>query len=362
MVAPLDWGLGHATRCIPLIKLLLGQGADVLIAAEEPITTLLQAEFPAILILPLKGYRIRYSSGKAMFVMKMLAQLPGIIYSLKYEKQWLNHIIDKHKIDAVISDNRFSLYTKKTPCVFITHQLFIQAGNKILNSIAQKINYNFINKFNECWVADAEGSNNLAGKLSHPDILPFTPVKYLGILTRCKKVEEEKNIELLIMLSGPEPQRTIFEKILLSQLKNMYGPVVFLRGLPAAHNQLIPDNKNISILNHLPAAALNECIQRSKLVLARCGYSTVMDLVALNQKAILVPTPGQTEQEYLADYLQEKKIFLKAKQHNFSLEKEIQNAGTFNFASVKHIPLLNENIIIDWLAKLTVAGEQEQKI
>ncbi|MFT3909776.1 MAG: hypothetical protein QM737_10155 [Ferruginibacter sp.] len=202
MVAPLDWGLGHATRCIPVIKLLLGQGVEVVIAAEGPVAALLKEEFPTCVILRLKGYRIRYSRGKSLFFLKMLAQFPRIMGMLKYEKKWLNHIVSEHEIDGVISDNRFGFYTKKVPCVFITHQLFIQTGNKVLNRLAQKINYKYINQFSECWVADAAGPNNLAGELSHPEILPAVPLKYPGILSRCKKIEVEKNIDLLIMISA----------------------------------------------------------------------------------------------------------------------------------------------------------------
>ncbi len=352
LVAPLDWGLGHATRCIPVIELLMGQGAEVMIAAEGPVAALLKKEFPACVILRLNGYRIRYSRGKSLFFLKMLAQFPRITSTLKYEKKWLNHIISEHEIDGVISDNRFGLYTKKSPCVFITHQLSIQTGNKVLNRFAQKINYKYINQFDECWVADTAGANNLAGELSHPEILPVIPLKYLDILSRCKKIKVEKNIDLLIMISGPEPQRSIFEKLLLPQLKDINGPVVFLRGLPATNGELITENKNVSVFNHLPASALNDLIQRSKLIVARCGYSTIMDLVALDQKAILVPTPGQTEQEYLAGYLKEKKLFYTASQENFSLKMEMENVKRFEFAGAGNIPVLNENIVIEWLNSL----------
>ncbi|MEO8772185.1 MAG: glycosyltransferase [Ferruginibacter sp.] len=352
-MAPLDWGLGHATRCIPLIKLLISLGAEVIIAAEGAVASLIQKEFPGIVILRLRGYKISYSSSKSFFFLKMFTQVPRILSVMKYEKEWLNHIISEHEIDAVISDNRFGFYTNKVPCVFITHQLFIQTGSDILDKQAQKINYRYINKFNECWVPDAEGNNNLAGKLSHPKKLPGIPVKWLGVLSRCKKTETQKKNDLLIMISGPEPQRSIFEKFLFPQLKNINGSIVFLRGLPAENDTLIAQNKNVTIYNHLPAETLNEIIQQSKLVVARSGYSTVMDLASLKQKAILIPTAGQTEQEYLADYLKEKKLFFTVKQEGFSLEKETENVKAFEFADAGNIPLLNESIVIEWLRKLT---------
>ncbi|MFT3909775.1 MAG: glycosyltransferase [Ferruginibacter sp.] len=135
-------------------------------------------------------------------------------------------------------------------------------------------------------------------------------------------------------------------------MKDINGPVVFLRGLPATTNEIITNNKNISVFNHLPASGLNELIQRSKLVVARCGYSTIMDLVALNQKAILVPTPGQTEQEYLARYLKEKKLFFTVEQENFSLVQEIKKMQDFKFLPINIPSEINEKIIVDWLAQL----------
>jgi UDP:flavonoid glycosyltransferase YjiC (YdhE family) len=350
LLAPLDWGLGHATRCIPIIKLLFDQGAEVLVAAEGPVALLLQKEFPSLVILPLRGYRVSYSTNKSFFFLKMLSQSPAIVKAIKHEKSWLNHIIIEHEIDAVISDNRFGFYKNKTSCVFITHQLSIPAGNKLLDRLSQKINYRYINKFSECWVPDLEGKDNLAGELSHPKKLPGIPVRYLGILSRCEKKDMQKEIDLLIVISGPEPQRTIFENILLKQSADMEGRIVFLRGLPAAaHDELLPGNKNTSIHNHLPASALNELIQRSKLVVARCGYSTIMDLAALKQKAILIPTPGQTEQEWLAKHVMEKKIFYTTSQENFSLKEQIKKADGFEFIDPEFETAMNKKVVIEWL-------------
>ncbi len=354
LLAPLDWGLGHATRCIPIITTLLRQGAEVLLAAEGATGSLLKKEFPGVVILPLKGYKIRYSSSKSLFVLKMVRQLPKMIAAVNHEKNWLDKMISRHGIDAVISDNRFGLYSNRIPCVYITHQLFIETGIAILNRTAQKTNYRYIRNFNECWIPDLPGENNLAGKLSHPDILPGVPMKYLGILSRCKKIEAEKKYAFLFMFSGPEPQRTIFENILLKQLKEIRSPIVIVRGLPGSNEQPEPaiENTHITLYNHLPAEELNVLIQQSLMVIARCGYSTVMDLVTLQQKAILVPTPGQTEQEYLARYLKEKKLFFTTRQEGFNLKKAVEEAGHFNFNAHEILPLLNENIIIDWLQKI----------
>jgi uncharacterized protein (TIGR00661 family) len=321
LVAPLDWGLGHATRCVPIVTTLLAQSFEVFIGAEKAAAVLLQKEFPSINIIPLQGYNISYSKSKVFFLWKMIAQLPKIMSAIKRENNWLKKIIDEYKIDIVISDNRFGLYNKNAHCIFITHQLQIKTGNSFTEKSIQKINYKYINRFNVCWVIDEEGNDNLAGDLSHPTILPKIPLKYIGVLSRFKKYEVEKKHDLLAILSGPEPQRTIFENILITQMQNLKLDIVLVRGLPAEENTLAIDG--LKIYNHLPASNLNELILASKTIVARSGYTTVMDIAALQQKAIFVPTPGQTEQEYLAKYLSRKKYCIAEKQNGFDLQSAL---------------------------------------
>ncbi len=358
LVAPLDWGLGHATRCIPIIQALLQQNITVLLAAEGAVATLLRQEFPDLTILALKGYRITYSSHKFLFLAKIILQIPKITAIARFEKNWLKQIVRRYKIDAVISDNRPGMYNASINSVYLTHQLYIETGNVFLNKIARKIHYHFINRFNECWVPDAPGSMNLAGKLSHPQTLPKIPVKYLGILSRFKKYKPEVENDLLIILSGPEPQRTLFEKTLATQLINVNKKVVMVRGLPGAKKELKVDNKNVVIFNHLSSQKLSLLIQQSVLVLARAGYSTIMDLASLQQKAILVPTPGQTEQQYLGVYLKKKKFFFVASQLNFHLVNVLQQAEQFSFVpfNVEATDLVK--IIGDFLKRLKITSIQ----
>jgi uncharacterized protein (TIGR00661 family) len=321
LVAPLDWGLGHTTRCVPIITALLAKGYEVFIGAEKAGAALLQKEFPSIKIISLQGYNISYSKSKAFFFWKMIAQLPKIISAIKREKKWLKKIIDDYKIDIVISDNRFGLYNKNVHCIFITHQLQIKTGNSFTEKIAQKINYKYISLFNECWVIDEGGNENLAGELSHPTTLPKIPLKYIGALSRFRKYETEKKHDLLVLLSGPEPQRSIFENLLIEQTQNVKRNIVLVRGLPA--EETILEINGIKIYNHLPAQALNELMLASKIIIARSGYTTVMDIATLQQKAIFVPTPGQTEQEYLAEYLAQKKYCIAETQDGFNLQKAL---------------------------------------
>jgi uncharacterized protein (TIGR00661 family) len=321
LIAPLDWGLGHATRCIPIITALLAEGFEVFIGAEKAGAALLQKEFSQLQIIPLQGYNVSYSKKGEWFLWKMIIQIPAITRAIKREKNWLKKIITDYKINIVISDNRFGLYNKNVHCIFITHQLQIKTGNSFTENIAQKINYKYINKFDECWVIDKEGDENLAGELSHPQKMPSTTVKYIGALSRFKKYEVENKYDLLVMLSGPEPQRTIFEGILIAQIQNVKLNIVLVRGLPAEENALVIDE--LKIYNHLPASNLNELILASNAIVARSGYTTVMDMATLQQKVIFVPTPGQTEQEYLATYLSEKKYCMVENQGEFDLKKAL---------------------------------------
>ena len=334
LVAPLDWGLGHATRCIPIIYALIKLKFEVIIAADGYTRELLKKEFPNVVFTQLRGYNIRYSSHKIWFPVTLVVQFPKLLYCIYYERVWLKKIIAAHHISAVISDNRPGLYHSKIPCIYITHQLKIKTGNRFTEWLAQKAHYFFINKYKACWVPDNQSANNLAGELSHPKILPKIPVKYIGPLSRFEKITVEKKYDLLIILSGPEPQRTIFEELLMKELKGFSGTAFLVRGLPGNVEKegLVFNGENkISIINHLSAGELSTVIQQSDMVISRSGYTTVMDLVKLHQKAILVPTPGQTEQEYLAENLMMKKMFFSIPQNSFSLNEALVASKSFPF-------------------------------
>jgi uncharacterized protein (TIGR00661 family) len=338
LLAPLDWGLGHATRCIPIVYDLIQQDVEVIIAVEGKTKVLLEKAFPGYSFVFLRGYNITYSKARLWLPLKIVMQLPKIVWRIYAENKWLKKIIKAYKIDAVISDNRPGLYHTTIPCIYITHQLKIKTGNSFTEWLAQKIHYHFINKYTACWVPDNEAvENNFAGDLSHPKKLPATPVKYIGTLSRFEKSIQEKKYDLLFLISGPEPQRTIFENLALAQLKKFNGTALLVKGLPGtANNEEVmdrADNNKIKIVNHLGADELSKAIQQSDIVISRSGYTTIMDLIKLRQKAILIATPGQTEQEYLAAYLMEKKIFLSISQDNFLLSNVLKAAGTFPFTN-----------------------------
>lgn len=340
LLAPLDWGLGHTTRIIPVIKELLQEGADVYLAGNEQQEAVLFQEFPALSFLSLQGYNIRYQRGKSSFSWSIIRQLPKLMNAIQAENRWLKEVQQRYNFDAVISDNRYGLYSAAVRSIFITHQLAIQSPfGEWSTRLLQRWNYKYINRFSECWIPDNEGNENLAGDLSHPAKKPTIPLKYIGALSRFEKKEvRQKKDHLLVILSGPEPQRSILEDKLIDEVVRYNGTVDIVRGLPAA-DKLMPSTNQIHFYNHLQAAELNNKMEEATFIISRCGYSTVMDLVKLKKKSILIPTPGQTEQEYLAKYLSNKKMAVCINQQNFSLGKALQEANNFEYRFTE----LNDN-------------------
>ncbi len=352
LVAPLDWGLGHTTRSIPVINGLIKHGCEVIIACNDSGRFLLEKEFPGLLFLSLKGYEIRYSARGYSMPVKLFIQIPKIILRIFNEHSWLKNAVKKYSIDAVISDNRLGMYHSFVQCAYITHQLKIKTGSRFTERIAQRIHYWFINKYDECWVPDVQNEINLAGELSHPSSPPKTPVKYFGLLSRFENRPEEKKYDLLIILSGPEPQRTVFEEMILNSLKNYPGQAQLVRGLPQSSKVLKTISPSLEIKNHLSATGLNQAILQSQMIISRCGYSTIMDLVKLQKNAILVPTPGQTEQEYLATYLHKQKLFFCVSQDKFSLTGALEKADNFDFNKLAFSQNDHEKVIAEFVSDL----------
>jgi uncharacterized protein (TIGR00661 family) len=342
LVCPLDWGLGHATRCIPVIQSFLNQNCIVLIGSSGSQKVLLQQEFPNLTFIDLKGHEVEYPKSGSM-ALKMLLQLPKINTAIKEEHLWLAKIIDEHQIDLVISDNRYGLWSKKVKSILITHQLFIKApfGEQLLEKKAQY----YFDKFNEIWIPDVEGKNNLSGDLSHKKPLP-EKFKFIGLLSRfsnkivtSNREDDHFEFDFMAILSGPEPQRSIFENIILKQISTTNLKGVLVRGLPETNEKLKMENSNIQVFNHLATEEFLTYVQKSKVVISRSGYSTIMDLAALGKKAILVPTPGQTEQEYLADYHFKEGHFYFQSQNEFDLVKTLDKLE--DYKGIKLISKLN---------------------
>ncbi len=317
LVAPLNWGFGHATRSIPIINALISNGYHPIIASDGVALKLLQKEFPNVSSIELPAYNITYARKSNHFKLKLLKDLPKLIKTIKAEKEVINQIVDMQNISGIISDNRFGVYSKKVPSVFITHQLHVLSGNTTW--LSTKIHQKIIEKFDMCWVPDFENQPNLSGKLGHPYMFNL-PTKYIGPLSRFEKKTTKTTNDILVLLSGPEPQRTLLEEKLLKELMPFQGNIIFVKGI-VEHVQTVKVLVNITIYNFMTSDLLEKTINESALVISRSGYTTVMDLAKLNKKAFFIPTPGQFEQEYLAKRLTKLGLVPSCNQDEFELNK-----------------------------------------
>ncbi len=360
LVAPLNWGLGHATRCIPIINELLAIGADVCIASDGNALQLLKLEFPNLTFFELPSYNISYGKGN-----DLVFSIPSILWNTKKaiaaEHAALEKLIARHHFDLIISDNRYGIWNEKVHSVFITHQINIQVPGylKWLQPLILNYNLKQISNFKECWIPDVAGDKNLSGVLSHQCKLPSNTY-YIGSLSRFdsgqlkflkttnsssqfKSLGLPEKPQLLILLSGPEPQRTIFEKLILNQVAAIKYKTLIVQGLTQTHEvkQLSP---NVTMVSYLTASNLKDIILSAELIVSRSGYSTIMDLAATHSKALLVPTPGQTEQEYLAKKFNDAGIFYAVTQEDFSVEA-IEKAKTFTgISSEQNMQLLQARL------------------
>ena len=327
LVAPLDWGLGHASRCVPIAQALEQEGFEVVFASSGRPLELLIQEFPKNDFIKLEGYSIRYPKNGQM-ALSMLSQSFKIWKGIRREQMLLQQIIEDFDIDGVVSDNRFGLYSNKVPCVFVTHQLNIQSP--IFSYLIQKMNFKYIGKFDECWVPDSD-KHQLSGQLSMVENTPFN-CQFTGALSRFKILEKTEDIDVLAIVSGPEPQRSMFEELLKQQLLDSQLKAVLVLGKTEEQKEEQIDN--LKIVSHLNAKALNQAMMNANVVISRSGYSTVMDIAKLNKKAIFVPTPGQTEQLYLAKYFYDKKTAFAMHQNELDIQAAIEKAKDFEGLSL----------------------------
>lgn len=358
LLAPLDWGLGHVTRCVPIMQHIHFLGHQVVFAGNTLQQNYIKSVFKEVECINLEGYDVEYTRSKIGLIPKIIAQIPRFRKCIKREHQWLQGIIKNHKIDAVISDNRYGLYTNQIPCVLMTHQLQIRSGLSVhLDKILLKLHYRFIEKFDSCWIVDVAEDNGLSGTLAHPSLLPTIKTEYIGLLSQCSGANAPKETEgkeiVLILLSGVEPQRSILSSILWKKAIKSDQHIIYVEGSEAAIKPaIIPEH--ISYHKRLSEKELVTAIDAAAYVICRSGYSTLMDLLAMGKKAILIPTPGQTEQEYLGTLMHQKKIFMMAKQHKFDIQTSLLNASLFAYRNIAYGNAFerHKETIENWIQKL----------
>ncbi len=342
LVTPLDWGLGHATRCIPIIKALLAMDCMVYVGGSGGSLKLIKSEFPQLTYFTLVGYDPQYTAQSSM-VWKMTQQLFKFYACIRIEHKQIEEIVRDHAIDIVVSDNRYGCWSGDAKNIFITHQVNILVPKSIrwLSGVVNRMNYRLIKKFDQCWIPDFKDDRSMAGQLSHHINVKAT---YIGPLSRFNPPDNQQpfRYDIAFILSGPEPQRTVFEKLVLSQLSESVIKAIMVRGVMSGRTERKTEH-NLTMMDFAESEDLAKIIGSSQLIISRSGYSTIMDLQVLGGKAFFVPTPEQTEQMYLAEVLEKKGIAGFCDQKDFDLNAVRADAQKYiGFQSRKDSTLLKD--------------------
>jgi uncharacterized protein (TIGR00661 family) len=311
LVCPLGWGLGHASRLIPIIQILINKGCKVICAGDNSSINLIQSRFPNIQIVRFPSINVKLSRGnKHLLVLAVIAIKLFLRTITKYFE--LKKIIKRHGVNIVISDNRYGLFSKRIVCILITHQLKVKFPTpfKWAEPLGEWYIRRYANQFNECWIPDNPEGFRVSGELSSPKKYP-RKVKFIGLLSRFtyfRIVPKDQKWDLVAIVSGPAPHREIFEKELIDLSQRLSLKSLIIQGLPP-DNVVSKISEKVTLVPHLSDEEMADAILSAKTIICRSGYSTIMDLMAMNKAAILVPTPGQTEQEYLAFHLSQAGFF-----------------------------------------------------
>lgn len=355
-MSPLNWGMGHASRLIPVIDHFHKLGYEVLLGGSGKSGALLQSAFPQLPYFALPSFEITYSKKKFLFGFSVIRKIPAFLKTCFLEHRVLNQMISELRIDVVVSDNRYGLFNRKAHCIIITHQIspvlpFLLRWAELPIFLALKF---VIRQFNECWVPDFKDREmNLTGLLSHRFTLPAN-TRFIGPLSRFEKFSDQSEsgkqaFDMVVVLSGPPPQSEIFADIVLRQSLKSLQKILIISGF-----QDIPAFKhhsNVTVVKHLETTDFRDVLLNAKIVICRAGYSAIMDLIALKRTAYIIPTPGQTEQQYLAKYLDDNPLFRCISQQNLDLNRltVIPNAAAADwlfqiYNMQKKMPLLDQMI------------------
>jgi uncharacterized protein (TIGR00661 family) len=302
----LNWGLGHATRSIPVIRALMKLGYEVEIASDGGPLKFLMKTFPACVSHELPGYNIIYPTRSVL--LNAASQLRNMFRAVQQEKKHIDKLISTQKYDVIISDNRYGCYHSGIPSILITHQLSNLAKSSFLSRHGERIVNRYFKFFDEVWIPDTQ-DRQLSGKLTD---VSLPNMRFIGHLSDQVYEQHRKEYKIAAILSGPEPQRTKLEKEILPQLAEYADKCVLIRGL--INDETPKHEGNLTIYPYMDRKQINDILNTSDFIVCRTGYSSLMDLFNIGAKAILIPTPGQPEQIYLGDRLKDNPAFVVQKQ------------------------------------------------
>ncbi len=330
-----SWGLGHATRSLPIMRKLIEEKNELTIVSHGRCLDLLKMEFgDDAKYLDCEDYPLPYTEKSKVFLLKFCWFGPRLIRSMITEHKKIVKYIDSNKFDIIISDNRYGIFHRSIPSYFITHQLRVIAPGRLwlIENSWERFNIHFQNYFKNIMVPDYE-EDGISGDLSH-DLkhLDLKKVVYFGIMSDFKKRSVSEDVDFLFSISGPEPQRQVMEDLIIKQVNNVSGNIVLSlgRNLNEGVDEKIRSlNDNIKLYPFLPSKEREMIMNKSKFIVSRSGYSTLMDVYALGKKAMFVPTPQQTEQQYLAKYHERRGNFLYVDQEIINLQKDLIEARKY---------------------------------
>jgi hypothetical protein len=308
LVCALDWGLGHVARTTPLVRELLGRGAEVVLASNGRSADWWRREFPDLELRELPDYAVRYAPGPWL-VPSLLLSLGRVRRAIRAESA----LVESWKgegFDFVLSDNRYGCAIPGVTSVLLTHQLRLAAPSGLgwTERLGERAMARFARPFSEVWIPDREYGQILSGRLGHPsrpDLFP--PLRFVGPLSRFSTTVPDPvwsgPWDSVGLVSGPEPTRTDFENALRALFARRPGRHLLVRGRPDLETASSPNPGGTVEVPHLGSPQLAAALRGATEIVCRGGYSTVMDLDALGllgPRCLFVPTPGQTEQETLA--------------------------------------------------------------
>ena len=322
-----SWGLGHATRSLPVIRKLIEENNEITIISNGRTLELLKKELGKnIDYIDIPDYPMLLSENSRNFMAKSVVYWPLFIKRMESGLQQLKKILENRKCDCILSDARYDMYSRTIPSFFISHQIRIMnpLRIKMFERGSELFNLFFFKRFAGVIIPDYK-DDDLSGDLSHNlRRIDEKKMHYVGVLSDFKKKQTKKDIDYLISISGPEPQRTMLEEKLVSQVNELKGNIIITLGKTEKKDKF--NSKNIKTYSFLTKEKREDFLNRSKLVISRSGYSTIMDLAIIGTKALMTPTPGQVEQEYLGQYHNKKGTFFSVNQNKIELKRDVEIA------------------------------------
>lgn len=322
-----SWGLGHATRSLPVLRRLLSENNNLTVISNGRSLEVLKKELgEQATYVDIPDYPMLLSENTRQFLAKSMVYWPVFIKRIEDGLAQLQKILDKKHYDCIISDARYDMYSKKIPSFFISHQMRIMnpLQIKMFEHAMERFNMFFFKRYRGVMVPDYK-ENSLSGDLSHNlKRIDEDAIHYVGVLSDFTRRPMKKDIDFLISISGPEPQRSILEEKLASQTEELKGNVVMTLG--KAEKYSITKKKHLTTYSFVTKELREELLNKSKLVVSRSGYSTLMDVAVVGTKALFIPTPGQIEQEYLSRYHNNLGTFHSVTQDTVDLKNDVREA------------------------------------